>query len=218
MVAGDADHAEDSDRSDSNIGPDDIIQFMHRSVKDFLHSPKKGGSLHFSEAEAIEEVQSTAKRYIEIAFPAESTLYGPLVPATESSLWQDNIKKWVDYLERRILLCFCLSVLGSNLNGSPSSLRHYASFGNLNYVNYIYIKEKDSIMEGEGTQQVNGNDILLFPGCLDWIKHGRSEAAGAFTFGHALYSAFTRGLVIATRNMLVLDKNLVKRQMQQGIM
>lgn len=210
IVTGDADQVEDTDRTDSNIGPDGIVQFMHRSVKDFLHSPQKCGPLHFSEAAAIGEVRAIAQRYIEVAFPAEQTLYAPPVPAMENSLWQDNIKKWVDYLERRILLCFCLSILSQNTNGSPICLGDYTSFDNLLYVNCV--KEEDPIMEGERKRQISGNEILFFPQCLDWLKHDWSEAAGAFALGHALYSACTRGFVIATRNMLELCKEFTQRK------
>jgi len=93
------------------VEPDDILQFVHRTVKDFLEDPKRAGSLWFSESSSVERVRDVARTYVQVAFPTEPVLYAPIRSSTDQSNWHSNIQKFLVYLNDRILLPFVLTIL-----------------------------------------------------------------------------------------------------------
>lgn len=105
-----------TDNDGGDIGPDHIVQLIHRTVKDFFENPMRSGPLHFSESSAEMHVKETAKAYARISFPAESTLYAPAIPARQGSEWPSNIEKLTKYLDEKILLNFILSILPSQMH------------------------------------------------------------------------------------------------------
>jgi len=67
------------------VEPDDVLQFVHRTVKDFLEDTKRAGSLCFSESSSVERVKDVTTTYVQVAFPTEPVLYAPIRSSTDQS-------------------------------------------------------------------------------------------------------------------------------------
>ena len=177
----------------TDIGPDDIVQFSHRTVKDFLHGHKGTEPFHFSEKSAAQQVQDVAQQYLKISFPAEQTLYGPVISAAEGSDWQANIREFVDYLERRILLDFALRVL------SDGSLPMLWSSGSC-LDNLVFPPLRD--WSESGIRKVFAEDARFYPWSAGQFYS--VNTARAVLLGYSFHYACSRGYVVATRNLLLL--------------
>jgi hypothetical protein len=188
----------DSD-ADDDIGPDDVVQFMHRTVKDFLQSPNRQGPLHFSEKAAIEMVVGVAKRYIEIGFPKSKTNYYVPASAKADGDWHEAVRKYSDHLENRILLRFTLSILSPELNQLGGDLNIWAWTDSLLCV----CPNSQDINEVRGLVQ---KELMFYPACHT-KSSGYDEAleqTRSIVLGEFIHYACAKGLTIATENFLKL--------------
>ncbi|KAJ5963990.1 uncharacterized protein N7479_003866 [Penicillium vulpinum] len=196
---------EPGQRLDAQISPTLVVQFMHRTVKDFLNHPDRVGPLHFSEKSAVDEVKSICARYLEIAFPQSETAYGPPIPARDGSSWKRNIQKYVDYLDSRSLLQFVLNTMAPNGAKCQPNLGVYASIDKM--IHLPWPKSQWRYIEDSDVTRLIGRRYLFYPKLLSHTKYDRAEIIKAAVLGQAFRYACTSGRMIAVRNMLELGRN-----------
>jgi hypothetical protein len=187
---------------DEDIGPEDIVQFMHRTVKDFLLSQERSGPLHFSEDMAAEQVTLMAKNYLRIGFPQQEPKYGPRLSKWKAKQWRKNISEYVNHLEDKILLQFSISILTEKLSDGLLELG--------------YLAEANNYVLGSSEQRFD------FPkGIRDFYPEfnakSRNASLGAklsdlslIALGEFFAYACTNGLVVATQNLLEICKKSLK--------
>ncbi|KAJ5298955.1 uncharacterized protein N7443_007075 [Penicillium atrosanguineum] len=189
---------------DTDIGPDDILQFIHRTVKDFFNSPARKGYLHFSDQDARDETTAIAKRYIQITFPDEETLYGPPIPAKPRSSWKTNIRDYVDYLEKRNFLSLAKNMLCQTETAQVTTLGIYASIDKL-----IYLPrdpETSLYIDAKNARRIVGKNILFYPACTPTFDRGRGGSVESPVLGQAVRYACANGFVVAMRNMMIITQ------------
>ncbi|KAJ6184434.1 hypothetical protein N7519_005735 [Penicillium mononematosum] len=188
---------EPGEKLDAEISPTLVVQFMHRTVKDFLNHPTRAGPLHFAEAVAVNEVKGICARYLEVAFPQSQTAYGPHIPARE--------EEYVDYLDSRSLLQFALNIMGPREAGPQPDLGVYASIDKL--IHLPWPKSEWWNIEISDAERLVGKRYLFYPESSSQGNRGQVEIIKAAVLGQAFRYACTRGRIIAVRNMLELCRN-----------
>lgn len=167
-----------------DVGPDDTVQFMHRTIKDFLESPEREGPLNFSEQHSVDQIKQIARRYIQIGFPSQPTRFGPVIlPLTETeacdqvengkrlipykkgcSAWRTNIRERVEYLQGKILLSFSLFILSSDNSLESHAPRAYSKFSELYprrpevYIHHSHVGSQSSDFD----PQISGANPQVF--------------------------------------------------------
>jgi hypothetical protein len=187
----------DSDGSvRGDIGPDDIVQFMHRTVKDFLLNPAGSGPLHFSEEMATQQVMLTAKGYLQLAFPRREPRYGPQISQWKDEKWSKNISEYVRYLDNRILLQFCISILSRHSSDRPLELG--------------YLSQANKFVLGSGLFTFPVVIQGLYPEFKSLSRSATMESkircSNAIALGEFFSYACANGLIVATQNLLEVCK------------
>ena len=190
-------------RDDTDIGPDDIVQFIHRTVKDFLQAHDGAGPLHFSESNAAFQVKELAKTYAKIAFPPEHTPYLPVLQGHKGCDWRANIRGLVDYFEQKILFPFICSVL----SGDAMSIRDTLGISASTFDNIIYPSPPHWSETGIGKEL--GEEARFYPWSAGQFHS--PTTIRAVLLGYTFYYSCRRGHVVATRNLLIFFLSLHAR-------
>ncbi|KAJ5585583.1 uncharacterized protein N7459_005383 [Penicillium hispanicum] len=196
---------EPGEKPDDEITPNLIVQFMHRTVKDFLNQPGRIGPLHFSQTLAVGEVKDICARYLEVAFPKTETSYGPPIPAREGSSWKKNVQEYVEYLDSRSLLHFVLSVVAPHDADPYPNLGVYASIDKM--VDLPWPRSQWRYIEESDIRGLVGQRHLFYPECSSHIHEARAEVIKAAVLGEAFRYACTHGRITAVKNMMELCRN-----------
>jgi hypothetical protein len=176
-----------------DIGPEDVVQFTHRTVKDFLQVEGRSGQLHFSEEEAVDHTNLLAKTYLEVSFPKHQANYGPQASRWKIDDWLQNLYEYVEYLQERILLQFCLFVFRT-YNPYCAELAYLLqskTFVLLQQCPYI----SEEVIVSEETRQ-------LYPAFNTEHRRSATILHEAIAMGECVRNASSRGFVIATQNLL----------------
>jgi hypothetical protein len=189
--------------ADDEVLPRDIVQFIHRTVKDFFENRRNPFGISFTEEEAVEEVKSIAARYCAIAFPKEDTKYKPSLQASPGSSWQMNVDNFVDYLDTRILLPFAVDVLARG--GATSSHEQLPLGMDATVLDFLWCEDTNSIDEFLP-------ELEYYPWCMTGLSDTNKTIHHAL-LGYAAYSAFSRGLATAAENLVIFfwDQNFDHR-------
>lgn len=89
----------------------DRVHLLHRTVKDFSGNKKFSGSFHFTEAEAIQLVESDCHTYMAVVLPRCKTAYSPF-PLNKPVI--QAAPSIAAYLESRVLLHFIYSAFSQD--------------------------------------------------------------------------------------------------------
>jgi adenylate kinase family enzyme len=176
-----------------NIGPDDIVQFIHRTVKDFLQVPGRAGQLHFTEETAIYHTKFIATTYLQLTFPEEEPQYGPQASRWKAKYWLEGLEEYVEYLQERNLLQFCLFAL-HHLDPNHfklAQLRQSHSFILLRHCPYRF----DQVI-------VEGKIRKFYPAFNTLARRKNPSFHQAIALGECIRNACSKGFVVATRNLL----------------
>lgn len=195
-----------------DIGPDDIVQFIHRTVKDFLQVEGCSGHLQFDEEMATQHVKSVATTYIQLTFPKEEPEYGPRASRWRKSNWLINLHGYVMYLQDRILLQFCLFALQKldPVNVVLTDMRLWGSFMMLQHCPYEFL----DIDIAQSTRK-------LYPAFNTIARRADKYSNEAVALGIAISYACANGFVTATQNLLeicnLFSRVLSNRKVEEQI-
>lgn len=88
--------------------PNDTIQLLHRTVKDFLASPENAGVLHFTDSAAIEAIDEDTVKYLTFLEPRSGHSVQKEGPRAYLEKRRATIDDVLKFLEKRTLLSFLL--------------------------------------------------------------------------------------------------------------
>ncbi|KAK3299555.1 uncharacterized protein B0H64DRAFT_371884 [Chaetomium fimeti] len=185
-------------RSGREALPGDIIQFIHRTVKDFLEERQDSDEFKVTEDGARTHVEHLARRYLALSFPQEKPPYWSVSQATEAIplKWKENVGSLVDYLDSRMLLSFALSVV-SNV-GAPAQDHLDVLFELMDHMIYPPVL-------AWGDDQIRdhlADECRYYPGSMG--RFFSIVSVKAVLLGHAALHACMEGAVTAAENLLVL--------------
>lgn len=103
---------------DEEIGPMQVVQLSHQTVKDFLRS-EAAGNFFFMEDHALDLFEDGIETYLKICLPETPTAYAPL-PLSTGRDWKLLTEEVVEYLDKKLLLSF---ILKDYLDAAPRSRR-----------------------------------------------------------------------------------------------
>jgi hypothetical protein len=199
---------EDQEDSGDDIGPDDVVQFVHRTVKDFFEAGSNGCSISFTEEEAVEEVQDLVRRYSTVAFPQQETKYRPDFRAVPHSSWRKNVEKLVQHLDTRILLPFVADITARSGSSQPLVYAQRKAF----VLDSLFWSENIPLRADDYPIEQFTSELQYYPQCIDGISHTVISVRAAL-LGYATHYACNNGLAIAAGNLGVLywDERFVPR-------
>lgn len=190
------DNLTSKDRNHVDVGPEDIVQFMHRTVKDFLHSPDRTSILQFTEDVAVDEVARAVEIYLRIAFPHEQPTYGPQITRWKRESWQDNISEFVEYLEEKKLLHFALFVQSTQNPNRPPAVGYLSQATS-------FVLRNDQVTKNSPPFTFPPGLRRLYPSINTRIRDNDPHLdVIAITIGECFRYACNCGLVVATTNLL----------------
>jgi hypothetical protein len=182
----------------SEIGPQDIVQLIHRTVKDFLEDPERASSLHFPGHLAVTEVQHTALNYARVVFPNMPTFYAPKLPAVKGTQWKTSIEKLMRYLNTRVLVNYMFEILPEE---------KAALLG-------PYVRMFDDCVAptiGEWSENEIRDSFREESAYYPWLTRSTSSytqnTANAVMVGYAFQYSCAQGLIVAVRNLLHICRN-----------
>ncbi|RWA05858.1 hypothetical protein EKO27_g9246 [Xylaria grammica] len=181
----------------SEVGPDDTVQFIHRTLKDFLGAREKTDNFSISEHDAQVEVKELVSRYVEIAFRHTGALYRPKFEATEESSWKRNVEGFVKYMDQRILFAFAVAILSAE---SASNVRIHLGIDGTVLDNLVWPPIQE--WNDEMISQAFMAESRFHPGT--WTTTYSAGRIRAGLLGHAVYNACYEGLVTAMKNLNIL--------------
>lgn len=189
---------DDSDAED-DIGPDYVVQFMHRTVKDFLQSPTRQGPLHFSEKASTEMVEGVARRYVEIGFPKSQTKYYSPSTANTDGDWHAAVGNLSELLENRILLRFVLTIL------EKESTQLQGSLNICTWIDSLFCISPD-IKDINQVKDVFRKERAFYPKCNTKMAGAKEalENARSIMLGELIRHLCAKGLTVGTDNVLEL--------------
>ncbi|CAN9313452.1 unnamed protein product [Alternaria alternata] len=176
-----------------DIGPDDIVQFIHRTVKDFLQVKRRSSQLHFSEQEATNHTKALAKTYLQVSFPKNRVLYGPQARQWRIEDWHQNLREYVVYLEEKIFLQFCFFALEKYDPSCPE---------------LAYLLQSKTFVLVQGCSYVLADIIVehdirkLYPAFNTQARRRSNLLNEAIAMGECFHIASSHGFVVATQNLL----------------
>ncbi|KAI0413294.1 hypothetical protein F5X98DRAFT_352301 [Xylaria grammica] len=181
----------------SEVGPDDTVQFIHRTLKDFLGAREKTDNFSISEHDARVEVKELVSRYVEIAFRHTGALYRPKFKATKESSWKRNVESFVKYMDQRILFAFAVAILSAE---SASNVRIHLGIDGTVLDNLVWPPIQE--WNDEMISQAFMAESRFHPGT--WTTTYSAGRIRAGLLGHAVYNACYEGLVTAMKNLNIL--------------
>jgi len=188
---------ESVERSREDTGPDDIVQLIHRTVKDFLESPNGSGQLHYSESHAENKVKEIAGRYASITFPAKATPYAPPMPVSGGD-WHDNIAALAKYFNERYLLSFIFAILPDK----KSELLGSYGFMFDDSVSPSLRSKGENRWTEDKIRDKFSHEMKYYPWHRSASASYTPEAAWTVVVGHAFRYSCSHGLVTASKNFI----------------
>ncbi|KAI1375915.1 hypothetical protein F4677DRAFT_105345 [Hypoxylon crocopeplum] len=187
-------------RSD-DVQPGDIIQFIHRTVKDFLEERETADEFSVVEDNARVYVKELASRYLALAFPQENTPYwSGFKPANkDTSEWRNHVAMFVEHLDRRILLGFSVTVLTDQDHSAGQIL------GKLGFDASVLDQLIHPPAPEWNDSQIRDHfkwETRYYPGVMG--QYFSTESVRAVLLGHAAYCACMQGFATATKNLILL--------------
>jgi hypothetical protein len=178
------------------LQPEDVVQFIHRTVKDFLQQRPNADTFHIAEDNAGLFVEQLAMRYLVIAFPQTNTPYWTRFKATKDSSWKDNVTGFVEYMDQRILFPSAVHVLSD-----PVGLQQLQILTDIGFDKTVL----DDMIDPPAAEW-NESDVR------NTLRHETSfysriysqNSVRAVLLGYAIYHACLNGCVTATRNLASL--------------
>jgi hypothetical protein len=174
-----------------------IVQFIHRTVKDFFERRKDAEEFRIDETEARRQVDHLARRYLALSFPRENPPYWPVSQATEDVPleWEKNVESLVESLDSRILLSFSAHVVSTG--GQPIQ--------DINVVVHLMDSMVHPPIPAWNGQQIRehfSEETPYYAGLR--VPDHPTDILRAVILGHAVFQGCLQGRVTAARNLVML--------------
>ena len=179
---------------EEEIGPMQVVQLSHQTVKDFLSS-EAAGKFCFAEDEASELFEGGIEAYLKICLPEIPTSYAPL-PISTGGDWKLLTEEVVEYLDKKLLLNFILKDYLNAPDGSRSVVR----------VPEFYT----DIFESSASPPLSHWPPLKYQCYLDQdlkfhpLEYPQPRMFWAIVVGRFFRSACREGYITAVENLLAL--------------
>jgi hypothetical protein len=185
----------------------DLVQLLHRTVKDFLANHEAAGDFSFSEDLATEEVYETARAYATLTIPTAPVPYAPWWLHKGTGL-SNRTRKLAEYLDNRTLMPFFLSASDKNSRLGwfnrvvPKSLYHAFSIVHKD-LNHDFSTSQDNAKTGTSKLESHVNDFEYLEEVVKMC----------------IYHSCTEGLLTAMEIVLyLLPKLRVKARSNEGLL
>lgn len=189
---------------DNDLEPGDIVQFIHRTVKDFLDGRPHGDTFHIAEEHASLFVKQLATRYLGVVFPRKATPYWAHSRATPGHSWKENVARFVEYMDQRILFVFAANVLSELDSTKPRYQFHL--LGDIGFDGSILDNMIDPPAYKWNKSDVTKTlweELRYYPGLHHW--NNGTELIRGVLLGYAVYYACLNGCVTSARIFSVLN-------------
>jgi hypothetical protein len=192
------------DESEVDMDADDKVQFMHRTVKDFLEARHAGDPFWIPEDAAESFAEDTATRYISITCHRDRVRHychtrDETTPSSVSN-WKANIASLVKYLDQCALLHTATYLVAQ----SADTIDWLAALRSASILSDLDETVGPSSLQWRDSQvrDLLADEMDYYPTLYNGSAAGTVQGV---LFGYSLYTACLQGSVIALSNLVALS-------------